>query len=50
MFKGFLLWHTHCRGKGRAMNKKLFWLITLLLLAQATFAEAQQARKVPRIE
>ncbi len=49
MFKGFVLWHTHCRGKGRAMNKKLFWLITLLLLAQATFAEAQQAKKVPRI-
>jgi putative ABC transport system substrate-binding protein len=49
MFKGFYLWHTHCRGKGTAMNKKLFWLITLLLLAATTLAEAQQPKKVPRI-
>jgi putative ABC transport system substrate-binding protein len=31
------------------MNKKLFWLFTLLLLAAATFSEAQQVAKVPRI-
>src|SRR5262245_55662572 len=31
------------------MNKKLVWLITLLLLVSATFVEAQQAKKIPRI-
>jgi putative tryptophan/tyrosine transport system substrate-binding protein len=31
------------------MNKKLFWIVTLLFLATGTFAEAQQAAKVPRI-
>jgi putative tryptophan/tyrosine transport system substrate-binding protein len=31
------------------MNKKLFWIVTLLLLAIGTFAEAQQAGKIPRI-
>ena len=31
------------------MNKKLPWLLTLLFLAIGTFAEAQQAGKVPRI-
>ena len=31
------------------MNKNLLWLPTLLLLAIGTFAEAQQAGKVPRI-
>src|SRR5215813_6505103 len=31
------------------MNKTLLWLATLLLLAASTFAEAQQAQKVPRI-
>jgi hypothetical protein len=31
------------------MNKKLFWLFTLLFLAAGTFAEAQQTKKVPRI-
>src|SRR5215470_612728 len=31
------------------MNKRLLWLLTLLLLAAGTFAEAQQTGKVPRI-
>src|SRR5215510_5343995 len=31
------------------MNKKLFWIVTLILLAAGTFADAQQAGKVPRI-
>ena len=31
------------------MNKKLFWIVTLLLLAIGTFAEAQQAGKIPCI-
>jgi putative tryptophan/tyrosine transport system substrate-binding protein len=31
------------------MNKKLLWLLTLLLLAAGTFAEAQQPKKSPRI-
>jgi ABC-type uncharacterized transport system substrate-binding protein len=31
------------------MNKKISWLLTLLLLAAGTFAEAQEAKKVPRI-
>src|SRR5262245_57140054 len=31
------------------MNKKLAWLVTILLLAAGTFAEAQQAGKIPRI-
>src|SRR5215831_13691 len=31
------------------MNKRLFWIVTLLLLAAGTFAEAQQPGKVPRI-
>src|SRR5262245_55330788 len=31
------------------MNKKLLWLVTLLLLAIGTFAEAQQTGKIPRI-
>jgi len=31
------------------MNKKLFRLLTLVLLLSATFVEAQQAKKVPRI-
>jgi putative tryptophan/tyrosine transport system substrate-binding protein len=31
------------------MNKKLVWLFTLLFLVAGTFAEAQQAKKVPRI-
>jgi putative ABC transport system substrate-binding protein len=35
--------------RGKAMNKKLLWLFTLLFLAASTFAEAQQAAKVPRI-
>jgi putative ABC transport system substrate-binding protein len=34
---------------GKAMNKKLFWLFTLLFLVAGTFAEAQQPTKVPRI-
>jgi putative ABC transport system substrate-binding protein len=31
------------------MNKKLLWLFVLFLLAPGTYAEAQQAAKVPRI-
>jgi putative ABC transport system substrate-binding protein len=31
------------------MNKKLFSIVALLLLAIGTFAEAQQAGKIPRI-
>ena len=31
------------------MNKRFFWLVTLLLLATGTLAEAQQAGKVPKI-
>jgi len=30
------------------MNKKLLWLFTLLFLLEGTFAEAQQAAKIPR--
>ena len=31
------------------MNKKLFWLVALLFLVIATYAEAQQAKKIPQI-
>ena len=31
------------------MNKKVVWLVTLLLLVSATFAGAQQPAKIPRI-
>jgi putative ABC transport system substrate-binding protein len=31
------------------MNRKPFWLFTLLFLAAGTFAEAQQPKKIPRI-
>ena len=31
------------------MNKKLFWIVALLLLPIGTFAEAQQAGKIPHI-
>src|SRR5262249_18734502 len=31
------------------MNKRLLWIVTLLLLAIGTFAEAQQQKKIPRI-
>jgi len=31
------------------MHKKLFWLLTLLLLAAGTFADAQQPKKLPQI-
>jgi putative ABC transport system substrate-binding protein len=31
------------------MNKKLLWLFTLLFLGPGSFAEAQPAKKVPRI-
>jgi putative ABC transport system substrate-binding protein len=34
---------------GAAMNPKLFWLITAILLAFFHPAEAQQPKKVPRI-
>src|SRR4030095_1854917 len=30
--------------RGKAMNKKLFWIVTLFLLVAGTFAEAQQAK------
>ena len=33
----------------KAINKKFFWIVTFLLLAVGTFAEAQQPTKVPRI-
>src|SRR5262249_43045181 len=46
--KDSFLWHIHC-GKGRDMNKKLAWLVTILLLAAGTFAEAQQTGKIFRI-
>ena len=31
------------------MNKKLFWIVTLLFLVAGTFAQAQQPRKIPRL-
>src|SRR5262245_66036959 len=31
------------------MIKRLLWIVTLLLLAIGTFAEAQQVKKIPRI-
>jgi ABC-type uncharacterized transport system substrate-binding protein len=34
---------------GKAMNKKLSWIVSLLFLVTGTFAEAQQPGKVPRI-
>jgi len=37
------------RWKVKAMNKKIFWLVVLLFLVSATFVEAQQPSKVPRI-
>jgi putative tryptophan/tyrosine transport system substrate-binding protein len=33
----------------KAMNKKLFWLFTLLFVVAGTLADAQQPKKVPRI-
>ena len=33
----------------KAMIKRLLWLFTLLLLVAATFAEAQQTGKIPRV-
>jgi hypothetical protein len=39
----------HIAVKGKVMNKKLFWLFTLLFLAAGTFTEAQQTKKVRRI-
>jgi putative tryptophan/tyrosine transport system substrate-binding protein len=33
----------------KAINKKIFRIVTLLLLAAGTFAEAQQPKNVPRI-
>ena len=32
-----------------AMNSKLLWVLTVLLLASVHLAEAQQPKKVPRI-
>jgi putative ABC transport system substrate-binding protein len=45
------LWHIHCGGKkkGKAMNKKFVWIVTLLLLVAGTVAQAQQPRKIPRV-
>ena len=37
------------RWKVKAMNTRLLWLLTLLLLAAGTFAEAQQPKKIPLI-
>src|SRR6266481_1747930 len=31
------------------MNKKLFWIVTLLFLVTGSFAQAQQPRKIPRV-
>jgi putative ABC transport system substrate-binding protein len=31
------------------MNKKIVWLVTVLLLSATTFAEAQQPTKIPLI-
>jgi putative tryptophan/tyrosine transport system substrate-binding protein len=36
-------------GAGKVMNKKLFWLFTLFLLAAGSFAHAQQPVKVAKI-
>jgi putative ABC transport system substrate-binding protein len=41
IFISLVLWHT-IAVKGRVMNKKIVWLVTLFLLAAGTFAEAQQ--------
>jgi putative tryptophan/tyrosine transport system substrate-binding protein len=50
IFIDFFLWHTHCGGRGKARNKKLFWLVTFLVLVAGTFVEAQRpVGKVPRI-
>jgi putative tryptophan/tyrosine transport system substrate-binding protein len=49
IFIDFFLWHTHCGGRGKAMNKKLFWLVTFLVLVAGTFTEAQQPNKFHRI-
>jgi putative ABC transport system substrate-binding protein len=43
------LWHTRCGRGTKAMNRKLCWLLTVLLLASAQLAEAQQAKKIPLI-
>ena len=37
------------RWKGKAMNKKVLWLLTLLPLAEGKFAEAQQPGKVHHV-
>src|SRR6516162_7221541 len=37
------------RWKVKTMNKRLLWLLTPIFLAAATFAEAQQSKKVQRI-
>ena len=31
------------------MNKKLLWLLTVLFLVTSTLADAQQAKKIPRV-
>jgi putative tryptophan/tyrosine transport system substrate-binding protein len=49
MFIGSSLWHTHCGEKTKAMNRKLLWLLTAILLAWIDFAEAQQPTKIPLI-
>jgi len=35
--------------RGKAINKKIFWLVAFLFLAAGTFAEAQQQAKVSKI-
>jgi len=42
------LWHTIAVEGGKAMNKKLFWLFTFLLLVAGTVVKAQ-LKKVPNI-
>src|SRR5262249_28172779 len=49
IFTGCVLWHIHCGGKGRTMNKKVAWLVALLFLAAGTLAQGQQTKKVSRI-
>src|SRR5438093_9530367 len=35
--------------KTNAMNRKLSWLLTVLVLASGHLAEAQQPKKIPRV-
>src|SRR5262249_19606832 len=49
IFISLVLWHKPLRWMVRAMIKRLLWIVTLVLLAIGTFAEAQQPAKAPRI-